>query len=97
LLHLQQCWVTGGLLFAMLVQQDLRMMKFIVMLMVDQHVNQVEHPSRRTCRDTLPPNARLLLLARLRMSVPGTWLLCLTAVIWGFHILRRAGHTAAAA
>jgi hypothetical protein len=30
-------------------------------------VNQVEHPSRRTCRDTLPPNARLLLLARLRM------------------------------
>jgi hypothetical protein len=30
-------------------------------------VNQVEHPSRRTCRDTLPPNARLLVLARLRM------------------------------
>jgi hypothetical protein len=30
-------------------------------------VNQVEHPSRKTCRDTLPPNARLLLLARLRM------------------------------
>jgi hypothetical protein len=30
-------------------------------------VNEVEHPSRRTCRDTLPSNARLLVLARLRM------------------------------
>jgi hypothetical protein len=27
------------------------------LLEVSLYVNQVEHPSRKTCRDTLPPNA----------------------------------------
>jgi hypothetical protein len=48
------------------VEASTQRVKYLA-LMSTHRVNQVEHPSRRTCRDTLPPNARLLLLARLRM------------------------------